>query len=447
MKVFKFGGTSVGTKENFRTVLQIVNNEERKLVVLSAFSGATDLLLKITGSMQDGRYEKAFAELSNFKTKYVDYVSELFLSLEYKNKARNIVVTYVDLIRNVMGKSLSEANARMIVSFGEMISTKVFHLALSEQGISSVWINAMDFVRLNDREQPDLDFLKHELSVILDSCQKEKIIVTQGYICLNHKGEADNLKRGGSDYTATLIGAAITASEIQIWSDVDGLQNNDPRHVEHTFTIPEITYESVAKLAYYGAKVLHPLCMKPAMIHKIPVLLKNTGSPESTGTLISKRVNGEQKAVAARDQVVAVKLKNRNTNGSKDFTETLSNIFDQHRVKPIWQLTENDTVHVLVDREELSKQLLHTLDEIAKIEVERYQSIICITGLKKYTCQDYVDLLAGLNEFPIKLTNYRQGENHLLFVVDSEFKQEILRKLNFILFSFEISKAINSLAA
>ncbi len=448
MKVVKFGGTSIGTKENFTRVLDLIKSNERKVVVLSAFSGVTDALINMINLNRNGNFKAARAEIKEFEIRNKNYVAELFSRIEYKSRAVEIVVDYVKLLKVLGEKRLSELEENTILSYGEMISTKILHLALSEQGVSAIWINALEMVRLNESGMPDQDFLVERLQHVLGICANEKIIITQGYICRNHKGEIENLKRGGSDYTATLIGAAVNACEIQIWSDMDGLQNTDPRWVNNTFTIPEITYEAAGKLATYGAKILHPQCILPAMRKNIPIRIKNTFHPEMEGTLICNKINaGRWKAVAALDNLVCIKLIGLKEITQEDFKENIQLIFRQNKCELLMEVIENDITHVLIERDGLSDKLLRNLEEVAKIEIERSQSIICITGIKHNVFKEAMDLFHQLGDFPIRLTYLKKKSSHILLVIDSEYKKELLERLNTILYNMGSLYDLSTIAA
>ena len=310
MKVLKFGGTSVGSAERMKEVATLINDNERKIVVLSAMSGTTNSLVQIAEALQNKRNEEVNQLINELEENYFKVINELFQDDKFKNEAKELIDSHLNFIRSFTQDMFTIHEECAILAQGELISTSLCQLYLQKEKMKSVLLPALNFMRIDTNGEPDNYYIKENLNREIEKYPSEKLFVTQGYICRNLYGEVDNLKRGGSDYTASLIGVAINADEIQIWTDISGFHNNDPRYVQNTHPIERLTFDEAAELAYFGAKILHPSSVLPAKVYNIPVRLKNTMNPEDPGTLISGQSNGKGiKAIAAKDDITAIKIK------------------------------------------------------------------------------------------------------------------------------------------
>lgn len=312
MKVMKFGGTSVGSPERMKAVASMVasDTEHPVFIVLSAMSGTTNSLIEISNYLYKKNTDGANEVINNLERKYKQHVEELYSTDEYKTKAHEFIRNEFNYLRSFTKDLFTSFEEKNIIAQGEIISTNMMTYYLLENGIKATLLSALDFMRTDKNAEPDLHYLKEKLSVVMKENQGYDVYITQGFICRNAYGEVDNLQRGGSDFTASLIGAALPADEIQIWTDIDGMHNNDPRFVEKTDAIHQLNFEEAAELAYFGAKILHPTCVQPAKYAGIPVRLKNTMDPAAEGTIIDNvLIKGKIKAVAAKDKITAIKIK------------------------------------------------------------------------------------------------------------------------------------------
>ncbi len=287
MKVMKFGGTSVGTPERMKNVASLVTaSGEPTFVVLSAMSGTTNTLIEISDYLYKKNPEGANEVINQLERKYLGHVEELYSTEEYKTKTRQFLEEEFDYLRTFTKDLFTSFEEKSIVAQGEIISTNMVVNYLQECGVKAVLLSALDFMRTDKNAEPDPQYIKEKLRAVMADNEEQQIYITQGFICRNAYGEVDNLQRGGSDYTASLVGAALDAEEIQIWTDIDGMHNNDPRVVEKTEAVRQLNFEEAAELAYFGAKILHPTCVQPAKYAGIPVRLKNTMEPDAEGTII-----------------------------------------------------------------------------------------------------------------------------------------------------------------
>ncbi|MDE6836353.1 MAG: aspartate kinase, partial [Muribaculaceae bacterium] len=332
MKVLKFGGTSVGSPQRIKEVASLINDGERKIVVLSAMSKTTNTLIEISDYLYKKNPEGANDVINRLEQLYMDHVDKLYSTAEYKEATLDAVRGHFDYIRSFTKDVFTPHEEKVIVSQGELLSTRMMLNLLLEQGINACMIPALDYMRTDENGEPDTAKIKDKLSRLLHELPEADIYITQGFICRNAYGEVDNLKRGGSDYSASLIGAAINADEIQIWTDIDGMHNNDPRVVEKTSPVRSLHFEEAAELAYFGAKILHPTCIQPAKFANIPVRLLNTMEPSAPGTLISNKSDGQRiKAVAAKDDITAIKIKSSRMLLAHGFLRKVFEIFESYR--------------------------------------------------------------------------------------------------------------------
>ena len=433
MQVYKFGGTSVGSPERMRHVAQIVTaSSEQKLVVLSAVAGTTNRLVSISESFSSGKQEEARNQCDEIKANYFEFVDALYTTEVGKKKSIKIIQKVFGQIENLIGQPYYEKAGKPILAQGEIISTNLFQTFLEECGQSSALINALDFMYLDEYQEPNLPLIERKLKPILSSIRDIPIIVTQGYICRTHSGGIDNLQRGGSDYTATLIGAAVNAEEVQIWTDIDGVHNNDPRIVENTMPIAELSFEEAGELAYFGAKILHPFCILPAQQQNVPVRIKNTLKPEANGTLITSKKNPDKiKAIAVKDGITAIKIKSTRMVNAYGFLRKIFEIFEKYRTSIDMVTTSEIAVSLSIDDSTFLQNIIDELKPFGIIEVDKDQSIICIVG-------DFVaqrkgigkDIFASLESIPIRMISYGGSKNNISVLIDSRYKKEALQTLN-----------------
>ncbi len=432
MEVLKFGGTSVGSAENMRKVASIISEiEGRKIVVLSAMSGTTNSLVRISEFLKNSRKDKALQETDLLKNQYQIETENLFNS-SYLEKARVLLAYYFDSLTAYFNESYSVKQEKKILAVGELLSTHIFQLYLEQQDLSSVLIPALSFMKIDVQGKPDIDYIAEKLQNILLK-NREEILITQGFICMNDTGEIDNLQRGGSDYTASLIGAAVMAKQIRIYTDIDGMHNNDPRFVEDTFSIEEISFEEAAELAYFGAKILHPQSILPAKEYNIPVLVKNTFNPSSKGTLIhnSKTPDHRIRAVAAKDGITAIKIKSYRMLMAYGFLKKVFEVFEQHETSIDMITTSEVAVSLTIDDDSRLNQIVQDLQGICNIEVDNELSIICVAG---DLSQNKSGITAGifncLKDIPIRMISYGGSNYNLSFLVESSHKKNALNLLN-----------------
>ena len=432
MKIMKFGGTSVGNSDRMRALIPLINDDEKKIVVLSAMAGTTNSLVEITDLLHAGSNDEASDNINNLKLKYHQVVEELYATEEFRKTGHELIDSHFDYIRNFTLKSFTKVQEKAILAQGELISTALFHLLLQESNINSVLLPALSFMRIDKDGEPDAYYIEENIERELKNCQPENIIITQGFICRNAHGEIDNLKRGGSDFTASLIGAAVNASEIQIWTDINGFHNNDPRFVENTKVIRELSFDEAAELAYFGAKILHPSSVNPARIKNIPVRLKNTMEPQDIGTLItSSSILQDYKAVAAKDGISVLRIRSDRMLMAYGFLRKVFEIFEAYRT-PIDMITTSEVaVSITIDNPEFIKQIAKDLKELGTVEVEENQTIVCIVGdFRTERTGSAPEIFEALNTIPLKMISYGGSPNSLSLLIDTSNKIEALRLLS-----------------
>jgi aspartate kinase len=379
MKIVKFGGTSVGSPERMKQVAELINDGQPKIVVLSAVSGTTDLLVNLAKHLYANEKDEANEKIKSLQNKYVQFVNELFESETYKTKGIELIATHFDHIRSFTQDMFTIYEEKSILAQGELISSALFHYYLEEKEIKSVLLPALNFMRIDKDHEPDMYYIKEILKREIKDYKDHNLFITQGFICRNSYGEIDNLKRGGSDYSASIIGAAIDASEIQIWTDIDGMHNNDPRFVEKTKPIAQLSFDEAAELAYFGAKILHPMSVFPAKQKNIPVRLKNTLNPEAEGTLITSNLEVKGiKAIAAKDGITAIKIVSGRMLLAHGFLRRIFEIFESH-AKSIDMITTSEVaVSLTVDDADGLPVIISELKKYGCVEVDENQSIICV---------------------------------------------------------------------
>lgn len=439
MLVLKFGGTSVGSAERIKNLAELTKNQESKIVVLSAMSGTTNSLVEISQSLYEKNIKKAQELIDALEKKYRKEIKDLYTNKTILQKGNELIDQYFEYIRTFIDYPLFTAKEeKIILSQGELLSTHMFHYYLSEIGEKSILLPALDFMRINKEGEPDMSYIDEHIHKELKKYPEINFFITQGYICKNAQGDIDNLQRGGSDYTACIIGAVIEAKEIQIWTDIDGMHNNDPRFVEKTHPIDELSFEEAAELAYFGAKILHPTCILPAQKRGIPVSLKNTMQPDAKGTLIGNiKTPDGIRAVAAKDGIYAITIRSGRMLLAYGFLKTIFEIFDKYRTSIDMITTSEVAVSLTIDNASYLDNIITELKEIANVEVEKDQTIIAIVGnLAKKEAGYGVKILDAFKEIPLHMISYGGSEHNISVVIDSKFKKEALQALNTKLFGY-----------
>jgi len=432
MKVFKFGGTSVGSAERMKEVARLIHNGESKIVVLSAMAGTTNSLVEIVEVIYSKKNEDANILINQLEKKYLDDIDQLFGENKFKTEGKNLTDSHFEYIRAFTQDMFTIHEERAILAQGELISTALFQLYLQEQKINSVLLPALNFMRIDTNGEPDNYYIKENLKRELDKHPDHNLFITQGYICRNLYGEIDNLKRGGSDYTASLIGAALSAEEIQIWTDISGFQNNDPRFVENTHPIEQLTFDEAAELAYFGAKILHPSSVFPAKVADIPVRLKNTMMPEDPGTLISKQSKDSGiKAVAAKDDITAIKIKSGRMLLAYGFLRKVFEVFERYKT-PIDMITTSEVaVSITIDNTKYLTEIVEELTYYGSVDFETNQTIICVVGENLIEQKGIIDkVFESLKHFHIRMISYGGSKHNISILVNSKDKKEALISLN-----------------
>lgn len=438
MKILKFGGTSVGSAERIQALVKLVVNNEPKIVVLSAMSGTTNSLVEINEALYKKDTAKANELINKLEEKYRKEITLLYKSEEFLRKAGDLITNHFNYLRAFTLDMFTANEEKAVLAQGELLSTAMFHFYLSEINVKSVLLPALNFMRIDENEEPDLKYIETNLQSELKKYPGEILFITQGYICRNAFGEIDNLKRGGSDYTASIIGAALYSEEVQIWTDIDGMHNNDPRFVNKTHPINELSFDEAAELAYFGAKILHPTCILPAQKRNIPVRLKNTMQPEAEGTLIANIQTKEGiKAVAAKDGIVAINIKSDRMLLAHGFLRAVFEIFERYKT-PIDMITTSEVaVSLTIDNTKYLKEIRKELEEIANVEIDENQTIICVVGSVPKDAAGYgYKVLAALKDIPVRMVSYGGSANNISVLIDSKLKKEALQALNKGLFNY-----------
>jgi len=437
MKIMKFGGTSVGSPDRMRSIIPLINGDEKVIVVLSALSGTTNSLIEITELLNAGKTGEASSKNEALRAKYYKVVEDLYSTPEFIKNGHELIGSHFDYIGEFINHTFTKQHEKAIVAQGELLSTALFHNLLSENQIPSVLLPALSFMRIDKEGEPDSFYIEENFKRELASHPDEKIIITQGFICRNAYGEIDNLKRGGSDFTASLLGAAVNASEIEIWTDINGFHNNDPRFVENTTVIRELSFDEAAELAYFGAKILHPSSVNPAREKNIPVRLKNTMNPADEGTLITSGfILKDYKAVAAKDGISVLRIKSARMLMAYGFLRKVFEIFEAYKT-PIDMITTSEvSVSITIDNSTYIEQIAHDLKELGTVEVEQNQTIICIVGdFRTERTGSAPEIFEALNTIPLKMISYGGSPYSISLLIDTKDKINALNLLNKYLFN------------
>jgi len=440
MKVMKFGGTSVGSPERMKNVSSLVTKSgEPTFVVLSAMSGTTNTLLEISDYLYKKNPEGANEVINNLERKYLGYLDELYSTNEYKEKTRLFLEDEFNYLRTFTKDLFTSFEEKSIVAQGEIISTNMVVNYLQEQGIKAVLLSALDFMRTDKNAEPDPQYIKEKLVALMAENEGNQIYITQGFICRNAYGEVDNLQRGGSDYTASLVGAALGVEEIQIWTDIDGMHNNDPRIVDKTEAVRQLNFEEAAELAYFGAKILHPTCVQPAKYAGIPVRLKNTMEPEAEGTIIDNvLVRGKIKAVAAKDNITAIKIKSSRMLLATGFLRKVFEIFESYQTPIDMIATSEVGVSVSIDNDTHLNEIVDELKKYGTVTVDADMCIICVVGDLDWSNLGFETLaLEAMKNIPVRMISYGGSNYNISFLIKEMDKKRALQSLSAELFNKE----------
>ena len=439
MKVMKFGGTSVGTPQRMKEVTQLVTKSGQPVfVVLSAMSGTTNSLVEISDYLYKKNPDGANEVINRLEQKYLRHVDELYTKDEFKQQTTDFLKEEFQYLRSFTKELFTSFEEKSIVAQGEMMSTNMVVNYMREQGIDAVLLNAIDFMRTDKNAEPDPIYIKEKLSTIMEKEGEHQVYITQGFICRNAYGEIDNLQRGGSDYTACLIGAAIGAEEIQIWTDIDGMHNNDPRVVEGTEPVRQLYFEEAAELAYFGAKILHPTCIQPAKFASVPVRLLNTMDPQAPGTIINNQMHrGTIKAVAAKDNIVCIGIQSSRMLLAHGFLRKVFEIFETYKTSIDMIATSEVGVSVTIDNRSHMASIIDELKKYGTVTVDENMCIICVVGdLTSQNVGFETQAMDAMRQIPVRMISYGGSEHNISFVVAEADKKRTLQALQQTLFAY-----------
>lgn len=437
MKVLKFGGTSVGSAQRMKDVAKLITDGEQKIVVLSAMSGTTNTLVEISDYLYKKNPEGANEVINKLEAKYKQHIDELFSTEEYKQKTLELVKSVFDYIRSFTKDIFTLFEEKVILAQGEIISTNMVTNYLCEQGVKAVLIPALEFMRTDKNSEPDLNYIREKLALQLEANPGQEIYITQGFICRNAYGEIDNLQRGGSDYTASLIGAAVNASEIQIWTDIDGMHDNDPRVVDKTSPVRQLHFEEAAELAYFGAKILHPTCVQPAKYANIPVRLLNTTEPSAPGTLISNETEkGKIKAVAAKDNITAIKIKSSRMLLAHGFLRKVFEIFESYQTPIDMVCTSEVGVSMSIDNTKHLNEIVNDLKKYGTVTVDHDMCIVCVVGDLEWENIGFeAKAIQAMRNIPVRMISFGGSNYNISFLIRESDKKTALQSLSDVLFN------------
>lgn len=435
MKILKFGGTSVGKPERMKSVATLIKDDEPKIVVLSALSGTTNVLVSISEDLF-GRYQKnALEKINQLEEHYQMFIQSLYSTEKAIKQGKAIIEKHFTLMRDIAEKpNFTGKEERMLLAQGELLSTQIFQVYLEEIAYPAVLLSALEFMKTDSDGEPILEYIEDKLQKLLTAHSDCKTFITQGYICLNTRGEVDNLKRGGSDYTASLVGAAVRAKEVQIWTDIDGMHNNDPRIVSNTKPVAELSFEEAAELAYFGAKILHPATIHPAKLYNIPVRLLNTMQPDAKGTIITNDLSYTTqsiKSVAAKDNIIAIKIKSTRMLLAYGFLRRVFEVFEKYKT-PIDMITTSEVaVSLTIDSSTSLSAILRELEYFGIVEVDKEQSIICVVGdLVAENKGVVAKIFTALENIPIRMISYGGSQHNISILVSTKDKERTLKTLH-----------------
>lgn len=437
MKVLKFGGTSVGTPQRMKDVVKLINDGEQKIVVLSAMSGTTNTLIEIADYLYKKNPEGANETINSLEKKYRRHIDELYSTEEWKEKTLDFIKQEFDYLRSFTKGIFTMFEEKIIIGQGEILSTNMVTNYLQELGVNATLIPALEFMRTDKNGEPDLQYIGEKIKIQLEENPGKEIYITQGFICRNAYGEVDNLQRGGSDYTASLIGAAVNATEIQIWTDIDGMHNNDPRYVENTSPVSQLHFEEAAELAYFGAKILHPTCIQPAKFARIPVKLLNTMDPTAPGTVISNETEYRKiKAVAAKDNITAINITSSRMLLAYGFLRKVFEIFESYKTSIDMICTSEVGVSVSIDNTTNLSAILNELKKFGTVKVEKDMCIICVVGDLDWQNVGFESAATdAMKNIPVRMISYGGSNHNISFLISEVDKKRALQSLSNTLFN------------
>lgn len=431
MKVLKFGGTSVGSIENMTNVKNIIDDGQQKVIVLSAMSGTTNALLTIADCIKFKEFDNAAEQITDLHKTYTHTVNQLIHHSNINSEVQAYVNSIFEVLRFSINQPYSELLTNKIVAQGELLSTFIFSRFLEQEHVSVCLLPALEFMRVDKFHEPDNFYIRQNFNRIISALPPADIYVTQGFICLDAEGNIANLQRGGSDYTATIIGAVLHAEEVQIWTDIDGFHNNDPRFVQDTHAISNLSFNEAAELAYFGAKILHPQTVTPVKDLDIPVRLKNTMSPASHGTLITNEIHGEGvKAIAAKDGITAIKIKSARMLLAHGFLKKVFEIFEKYETSIDMITTSEIAISLTIDDTKNLSGIIEELEKFSIVEVDSYRTIVCLVGNHIVHHPDTPKLFQILHDVNVRMISYGGSSNNISLLINTSDKIETLRKLH-----------------
>jgi aspartate kinase len=432
MKVLKFGGTSVGSPARMKALLDIINPAERQIIVLSAVSGTTNNLVEIGQAYLTGDKKRAIILISALKDKYELFIKELFTNPEYLQHGKGVIDYHFALLSNMANDQFSNVEEKIILAQGELLSTTLYHVYLKEIGVASALLPALSFMKIDEDNEPVVDYITEKITPLLDKQPEVNLFITQGFICRNAFGEIDNLRRGGSDYTASLIGAGIRSEEVQIWTDIDGMHNNDPRIVKGTQPIAQLSFDEAAELAYFGAKILHPQSVFPAQKYKIPVRLLNTMDPKAQGTLITHTSEKDKiKSIAAKDGITAIKIQSSRMLLAHGFLRKVFEVFERYKTSIDMITTSEVAVSLTIDDVTYLGEITTELNIFGSVDIDVNHTIICVVGDFAAEKHGYAArVLEAVKHIPLRMISYGGSDHNLSLLVKTDDKVETLRSLH-----------------
>jgi aspartate kinase len=432
MKILKFGGTSVGSPERMKKLLDIIDPSERQIVVLSAMSGTTNSLVEISNALLKEDKKKGIELINALQEKYNAVVTELLPEGDFRAQGQEVIDYHFNFLLSLANNLFTAIEDKVVLAQGELLSTTLYHVYLTSIGVPSVLLPALDFMKIDEDNEPLIPFTTESLTPLLAAHPDNKLFITQGFICRNSFGEVDNLRRGGSDYTASLLGAAILAEEVQIWTDIDGMHNNDPRIVKGTKPIANLSFDEAAELAYFGAKILHPQSVFPAQKYKIPVRLLNTMEPKAFGTVIStESEKGKIKSIAAKDGITAIKIQSSRMLLAYGFLRKVFEVFERYKT-PIDMITTSEVaVSLTVDFTDNLDKIVEELKTFGNVELDRNLTIICVVGDFGAERHGYAaKVLDSVKHIPVRMISYGGSAYNISLLVNTDDKTEALRSLH-----------------
>ena len=438
MKVLKFGGTSVGTPSRMKEVSKLITEDkQQKIVVLSAMSGTTNTLVEIADYLKKGNKEAANNVINKLRTKYMEHIKELYADQEWLAKTSDFLEDEFMYLQSFSGTDFTDTTEKTILAQGEMMSTNMVTNYLKEIGVKVKLLPALDYMKTDKNGEPDMKYIEENLKAILAENANYDLYITQGFICRDFEGKVDNLQRGGSDYTASLIGAVLGAEEIQIWTDIDGMHNNDPRIVEGTQPVRQLHFDEAAELAYFGAKILHPTCVQPARFAGVPVRLLNTMDPQAPGTLINNEMEfGKIKAIAAKDNITAIKIVSSRMLLATGFLRKVFEIFETYKTSIDMVTTSEVGVSLSIDNNSRIYPIVEELKKYGTVEVDENMCIICVVGDLQWNNVGFeAKVTNALADIPVRMISYGGSEHNISFLIKDEDKNEALKALSKTLFN------------